>query len=395
MKSDKTLFNPNAFKVLKERGFIHSISHEKELQTALEKSPITFYLGIDPTADNLHIGHFFALCVFRILQDHGHRGILLLGNGTAMIGDPSFKNEMRRLISKEELDRNAREINSLLPRFIRVDGENPATIVHNGDWLRSVGFVEFGRNVCTHFNVAEMLAKDCYKARIGQGLTLFEMLYMPMQAWDFVVLNEKYNCTLQIGGSDQWANILAGSELGRKMSLADGKERPLMIAMCNPLLVKADGTKMGKTESGTLWVSRTENGAFDCFQHFMNVFDEDVERLLTFFTDLPVSEIKQMCKADIVTAKKFMAHAVTKRIHGDFTLNVPTQTIEIQKGANIVDILALTSLAKSKREAREFITAGAILIDNEKVTDINFIPTKKEFLVKKGKKTFLKIIIKN
>ena len=391
----KKEFKPNAFKFLKERGFIKDCSHPQELEKALEK-PVTFYLGIDPTADNLHIGHFFALRVFRILQEHGHRGILLHGNGTAMVGDPSFKNEMRKLMSKEELDRNAKEINDILHRFIILDGDNPAIIAHNGDWLRSVGFVEFMRNVGTHFNVAKMLSAECYKNRIKEGgLTFFEMGYMLMQSWDFVVLNDKYNCTLQIGGSDQWGNILAGSELGRKMSFANGKPRPLMFAMCNSLLVKADGTKMGKTESGVLWVSRTENGAYDCYQHFINVFDEDVERLLTFFTEMPIAEIKSLCQKDIIAAKKHMATAVTQMIHGTDAMldTIPTETITVPKGTNIVDILASTSIVSSKREARELITAGAILIDNEKITDINFVPGKKEFLIKKGKKTFLKIII--
>lgn len=333
---------------------------------------------------------------------------------------------MRKLLTQDEVDRNAREINALLNRFINLDGANPAIVVRNNDWFKTMGWVEFARNVGQHFNVAEMLTHDCYKNRMNKGLTLFEMCYMPMQAYDFIHLNDKYNCTLQIGGSDQWANITAGVELSRKMSLvetdtqnpqrvapaAPAVARPTMVGMCCPLLVKADGTKMGKTEKGTLWVSRGENISYDCYQYFVNVFDEDVERLMMFFTDIPPHEVQHMCMTDIVNAKKQMAFAVTAKIHGTkeaerardtsahlfgtgsgAPADVPTETVKIAKGANIVDILSATSVASSKREAREFITAGAISIDGEKITDINFVPKTTDLLVKKGKKTYLRIII--
>ncbi|MDR0461731.1 MAG: tyrosine--tRNA ligase [Christensenellaceae bacterium] len=390
--------NPsNAFNILHERGFIKDCTHTAELKKALEK-PITFYLGVDPTADNLHIGHFFALQVFKILQDHGHHGILLIGNATAMIGDPSGKTDMRQMMTQETVDRNAHEIASILDRFIDTKS---AKIVYNADWMKTENFVSFVREVVMNFPVAEMLTHDCYKNRLGNGLTLGEMCYMTMQANDFVHLNEKHNCTLQIGGSDQWANICAGVELGRKKALANGKPRPTLIGMCNPLLVKADGTKMGKTEKGVLWVSRGgTNAAYECYQHFINVFDQDVERLLRFFTDIPTADIAKMCKDDIITAKRLMAESVTKKIHGEGGLtrgnapweNIPTEKIKAQ-GQSLVDILALTSIIQSKREAREMITGGAILIDNEKITDLNYMPTKSVFTVKKGKKTFLKIVL--
>jgi len=410
MKNDNQ-FNPNAFNLLKERGFIHTASHEAEMKRALETSPITFYLGIDPTADNLHIGHFFALQIFRILQDHGHNGILLLGNATAMIGDPSFKNDMRKMMTQEEVNNNARGINALLHRFIDT---KKATIVHNADWFKTQLFVPFMRNVGTHFNVSEMLSKDCYKNRLGKGLTFLEMGYMLMQGYDFVHLNQAHGCTLQLGGSDQWSNILAGVELGRKMALDNGNQRPLMMGFCNPLLVKADGTKMGKTESGTLWVSSSKTGAYDFYQYFVNVFDEDVQRLLTFFTSMPIDEIKTICKKDIVASKKLMAFEVTKKIHGEDAARqaeltasmlfskqglapvsgTPTETIALPVGSLLVDILAMTSIIKSKREARELITDSAILVNNERITDVNFAPTMPEFFIKKGKKTFLKVVLK-
>ena len=409
-------FNKNAFELLQDRGFIHSVSHEKELKKMLE-TPTTFYLGIDPTADNLHIGHFFALQMFKILQDHGHKGILLIGNATAMIGDPSFKNDMRKLMTREEVEHNAREINGILHRFIALDGPNPAKVVHNADWIRKFGYLEFMRLVATHMNVSEMLSKDCYKNRLGAGLTLLEMGYMPMQAYDFVHLNQQYNCTLQIGGSDQWANILAGVDLARKMSYSQCESnqtpRPITVALCCPLLTKADGTKMGKTEKGVLWVNRDKTSVYDCYQYFLNVFDEDVERLLRFFTMISVADIKKMCATDIVAAKKLMAFEVTKKMHGEQAAkeaqataqqlfsgsndgeNAPTEKITAPRGCLVVDALAMTSIIKSKREAREFIEAGAILIDNQKVTDVSakLDPNKTEFLIKKGKKTFLKITL--
>jgi len=402
-------FNPNAYNVLKERGFIHSASHEAEMKAALEKGPLTFYLGIDPTADNLHIGHCFPLLVFKILQDHGHNGILLLGTATATIGDPSFKNEMRKPMTQEQTHANANKILDKVGRFIDLD---KTKIVYNGDWFDKINVMDFMGSIGTHFNISEMLAKDIYKNRLGAGLTMLELFYMSMQAYDAIHLNNEFGCTLQLGGSDQWANILAGSELGRKMSLANGKPRTTLFAMCNPLLLTADGKKMGKTEKGALWVTGGENLAYECFQYFYNQDDSYIEKCLLYYSDMPVAEIKSICKSDILVAKELMAFEVTKRVHGRTAAikaketskqlfqsgntcpaDLPTETIKADKGANIVDILALTSIVKSKREAREFIAAGAILIDNEKITDTNFVPTKTDFLVKKGKKTFLKIVL--
>jgi tyrosyl-tRNA synthetase len=409
-------FNKNAYDILTDRGFVMLTNDETAARKMLSENPVTFYLGIDPTADDLHIGHFFALQMFRILQDCGHRGVLLLGGATAMVGDPSFKNNMRSMLTKDQVDRNAREINGILHRFIALDGANPAIVVNNADWIRPRGYIDFMREVGVHFNVAKMLAADAYKNRIKEGgLTFLEMGYMLMQAYDFVHLNDTHGCTLQIGGSDQWGNILAGAELGRKMSFADGRARPTMVGICCPLLTKSDGTKMGKTEKGVLWVNRDKSSVFDCYQHFVNVYDEDVERLLRFFTMIPVTEIKKMCATDIVAAKKRMAYEVTKKIHGTDAAeeakataeqlfsgeghanseNAPTEAITLPRGSLVVDALALTSIIKSKREARELIAAGAITIDHEKITDpaATLDPAKGEFLIKKGKKTFLKIVM--
>ena len=297
-------FKDNAFELLEERGFVFQTTHLEETKEILKKGPITFYFGIDPTADDLHIGHFFALQMFKILQECGHRGVLLIGGATAMVGDPSFKSDMRKLLTQEEVDRNAREINSILHRFINVDGDNPAIIVNNADWIREKSFIDFLRDVGRHFNVAQMLTADAYKKRMEQGgLTFFEMGYMLMQGFDFVHLNDEFGCVLEIGGSDQWGNIIAGVDLSRKMAIMEGSDRPQLMGLTCPLLTNANGIKMGKTEKGTLWVSREKSSSFDFFQHFVNCMDEDVERLLRFFTKLPVEEIVSMCNKDIVKAK--------------------------------------------------------------------------------------------
>jgi len=408
-------FINNAFEQLEKRGFVFQTTHLEETKKVLKEGPITFYIGIDPTADDLHIGHFFGLQMARILQDCGHKCIVLVGGATALIGDPSNKTDMRKMLSKEEVARNAREIKGLLSRFIRLAGENPAIIVDNADWLKNETYIDFLRDVGVHFNVNEMLSKDLYKNRLKQGgLTFMEMGYMLMQSFDFVHLNDKFNCILQIGGSDQWGNICGGVELSRKMNFKDGKQRPLMMGLTCPLLTNADGIKMGKTEKGTLWVSREKTSAFEFFQHFVNCLDADVERLLRFFTKISVEEIKKMCNEDIVKAKKLMAFEVTKLVHGEkealkaketsenlftnggISEHMPTEKINVCGEINILDFLSKLSIIKSKSEARRLIAQGGITINNQKKMNIDEIfdcDSTKEFIVKKGKKEFLKVQI--
>ena len=310
-------FKNDAFEQLEKRGFVFQTTHLEETKKLLKEKPVTFYIGIDPTADDLHIGHFFGLQMARILQDCGHKCIVLVGGATALIGDPSNKTDMRKMLSKEEVARNAREISSIIKRFVRVTGDNPALVVDNADWLKPISYIDFLRDVGVHFNINEMLAKDLYKNRLQKGgLTFMEMGYMLMQSFDFVHLNDKFGCVLQIGGSDQWGNICGGVDLSRKINFRDGTQRPLMMGLTCPLLTNADGIKMGKTEKGTLWVSREKTSSFDFFQHFVNCLDADVERLLRFFTKIDVEEIKSMCKKDIVKAKKLMAFEVTKLVQG-------------------------------------------------------------------------------
>ena len=408
---EKDLFN-----ILKERGYVKDLTHEKEIIDLVNGGPMTFYLGIDPTADSLHIGHFFALTLFRWLQDFGHHGIVLIGGATALVGDPTGKSDMRKMLSKEEVKHNKEEVKELVKRFVRTDGDNPAIIVDNADWICDKTYVDFMRDIGVHFNVNNMLNSDCYKKRIEQGgLTFLEMGYMLMQAFDFVHLNKEHGCKLQIGGSDQWANILAGADLSRKIGFSEGKQIDPLFGWTCPLLIKADGEKMGKTASGTLWVSREKTTVFDFFQAWMNSFDEDVPRSLAFFTRLDMEVIDNMCKKDIREAKKLLAFEVTKLVHGEeealkaketseelfsdkgISDNMPTKTIEESElDINILDLLFNMELVSSKSEARRLIEQNGISINQEKENNVNRIITTDDFkdgfiIVQKGKKVFLKI----
>ena len=408
---EKDLFN-----ILKERGYVKDLTHEKEIIDLVNGEPMTFYLGIDPTADSLHIGHFFALTLFRWLQDFGHHGIVLIGGATALVGDPTGKSDMRKMLSKEEVKHNKEEVKELVKRFVRTDGDNPAIIVDNADWICDKTYVDFMRDIGVHFNVNNMLNSDCYKKRLEQGgLTFLEMGYMLMQAFDFVHLNKEFNCKLQIGGSDQWANILAGADLSRKIGFSEGKQIDPLFGWTCPLLIKADGEKMGKTASGTLWVSREKTTVFDFFQAWMNSFDEDVPRSLAFFTRLDMDVIDKICKEDIREAKKLLAFEVTKLVHGEeealkaketaeelfsnkgISDNMPTKTIkESELDINILDLLFNMELVSSKSEGRRLIEQNGISINQEKENNVNRIITKDDFkdgfiIVQKGKKVFLKI----
>ena len=411
-----------AFDILKERGYVYQATNEGKIKELLNSTePQTFYLGIDPTADSLHIGHFFALTMVRRLQKMGHHPIIVIGGATALIGDPTGKKDMRKMLTKEQVAHNKAEVKELVKRFVEVEGDNPALILDNAEWINPESYVDFMRNIGVHFNVNKMLATDCYKNRLEQGgLTFLEMGYMLMQAYDFVYLNEKYGCTLEIGGSDQWANMVAGVDLARKMDFMDEKEDRGLQALTCPLLVKADGEKMGKTASGTLWVSREKTTVYDFYQMFINSFDEDVERLLSFFSDFEIEDIKRMCKEDIRNAKKIMAFEVTKLVHGEEeALKVKkaseeifsnkgnsdnTETIKISKdviaqGINVIEILMLSNLFESKSEARRLIQQNGIKINGEKVTDIHMMIGSEQLdnntlLIQKGKKTFKKILFK-
>ena len=405
------------FDILKERGYIKDLTHEKEIVDLINGKPMTFYLGIDPTADSLHIGHFFALTLFRWLQDYGHHGIILIGGATALVGDPTGKSDMRKMLSKEEVSHNKQEVKELIKRFVKTDGYNPAIIVDNSDWISDKTYIDFMRNVGVFFNVNTMLLSECYKKRMETGgLTFLEMGYMLIQAFDFVHLNKEFGCTLQIGGSDQWGNIIAGVNLSRKIGFVENKKIDPLFGMVCPLLIKADGEKMGKTSSGTLWVSREKTTVFDFFQSWMNSYDEDVERSLSFFTRMEIEDIQKLCKKDIREAKRLLAFEVTKLVHGEEEANrarnialelfsnkidsVDMPQINLSKDKleiNIIDLLIEVKLVESKSEVRRLIEQGGIQLNKERLNDINKIIKKSDLndnyiVIQKGKKTFLKVI---
>lgn len=408
------------FEMLKERGYVYQATNEEKIKEMLNSDDAkTFYLGIDPTADSLHIGHFFALTMVRRLQKLGHHPIILIGGATALIGDPSGKKNMRKMLTKEQVEHNKAEVKELVKRFVDVDGDNPALILDNSEWINPQSYIDFMRNIGVHFNVNKMLATDCYKNRLEEGgLTFLEMGYMLMQAFDFVHLNEAYKCVLEIGGSDQWANMVAGADLARKIDFANGKEDRGLQALTCPLLIKADGEKMGKTASGTLWISREKTTVYDFYQMFMNSYDEDVERLLSFFSDYEIEDIKRMCKEDIRNAKKIMAFEVTKLVHGEEeALKVQqaseeifsnkgnsqnTDTIELSKdvlnnNSNVIDVLMLSGIFESKSETKRLIEQNGVSINGEKVKSIDMIITEdmledNALLIQKGKKKFIKML---
>lgn len=408
------------FEMLKERGYVYQATNEEKIKEMLNSDePKTFYLGIDPTADSLHIGHFFALTMVRRLQKLGHHPIILIGGATALIGDPSGKKDMRKMLTKEQVEHNKAEVKELVKRFVDVDGDNPALILDNSEWINPQSYIDFMRNIGVHFNVNKMLATDCYKNRLEEGgLTFLEMGYMLMQAFDFVHLNEAYKCVLEIGGSDQWANMVAGADLARKIDFANGKEDRGLQALTCPLLIKADGEKMGKTASGTLWISREKTTVYDFYQMFMNSYDEDVERLLSFFSDYEIEDIKRMCKEGIRNAKKIMAFEVTKLVHGEEeALKVQqaseeifsnkgnsqnTDTIELSKdvlnnNSNVIDVLMLSGIFETKSETKRLIEQNGVSINGEKVKSIDMIVTEdmledNALLIQKGKKRFIKML---
>ena len=400
------------FETLQERGYVYQMSNEENVKKIVNGKPTTVYVGIDPTADSLHIGHFFSLMMIKYFQDAGHKVIVLVGGATAMVGDPSGRTDLRKMLTKEQVEHNFNEVKALIERFVETTGENPATIVNNADWFKNYSYVDFMREIGKHFNVNKMLSNEAYARRLEEGgLTFLEMGYMLMQAYDFVYLNKKYGCNLQIGGSDQWGNMTAGTELSRKMAFEDGVEHNLECLTC-PLLTNSEGQKMGKTSKGALWVAREKTSVYDFYQYFYNVPDKDTETLLRLFTRIPLDEIKVLVNSDIVKAKKVMAYEITKLVHGkeeaDNAMNMatnifananfenmPTENVKVNGSIGILDFLSSTSLFKSNGEARRMIEQGGITIDDNKITDPKLVLEEKdEYIVKKGKKTFIKVLNK-
>ena len=403
----------SVYKDLMERGYIKQLTHEEEIKELLEKEKVTFYIGFDPTADSLHVGHFIALMFMAHMQKAGHRPIALLGGGTAMIGDPSGKTDMRKMLTKEEIDNNIDAIKKQMSRFIDFE-DDKALLVNNGDWLLNLNYVDFLRDVGVHFSVNRMLTAECFKQRLENGLSFLEFNYMLMQGYDFYVLNQKYGCTMQLGGDDQWSNMIAGMELIRRKA-----QKPAFAMTCT-LLTNSEGKKMGKTEKGALWLDSSKTTPYEFYQYWRNVDDSDVEKCLSLLTFLPMDEVRRLAALEgsqINEAKKVLAFEVTKLVHGEEEAkkakeasealfgsggnmeNVPTSTIGKDKiGAQILDILVENKIIPSKAEGKRLIQQGGLTLNDEKITDFSRVLNPEDiidgsFMVKRGKKKFNRIIV--
>ena len=401
----------NALKLLEERGYIEQLTHPKEMYELFETNKsIPFYIGIDPTADSLHVGHFVSLMVASHLQKCGHKPIILVGGGTASIGDPSGKTDMRKMLSREQIDANVASIKKQVEKFVSFEGKNAAIIVNNADWLLNLNYINFMREIGSLFSINRMLAAECYKQRLETGLTFFELGYMLMQSYDFLHLYNTYGCKLEIGGNDQWSNIIGGVDLIRKIGKDDS------FGLTFKLLTTKEGKKMGKTEKGALWLDANKVSPYEFYQYWRNIVDESVGKVLSLLTFLPMDEVNRLASLKdehINEAKKIAAFEITKLIHGEEAAkkaeeasnalfngqgsieNMPSTKIEDAK-ISIIDALLKTGIAPSKSQARTLITQNSISLNDSKITDCNYILSEKDFkegyaILKKGKKVFHKI----
>lgn len=406
----------NVYDVLKERGFIAQETHE-ELREILGKEKVTFYIGFDATADSLTAGHFLTVMAMMHMQQHGHRPIALLGGGTTMIGDPSGRSDMRNMLTVEDIQHNADRFKEQLSRFISFDNDQ-AILDNNANWLMDLGYIEFIREVGVHFSVNKMLTAECYKQRMEKGLTFFEFNYMLMQAYDFLVLNRKYGCTLEMGGNDQWSNILAGADLIRR------KEQKPAFGLTLTLLTTSDGKKMGKTQKGAVWLDPEKTSPYEFYQYWRNIEDAKVEECLGLLTFLPMDEVHRLGAlegAEINKAKEVLAYEVTKIVHGEeeaqkaqeaarslfaggaASANIPTleyDATQLEEGVDLITVLVDTKMCGSRGDARRNIQQGGVSVNDVKVTDFDYVVSSKDFdidgaiMVKKGKKSYYKIISK-
>lgn len=402
----------NVWDILEERGYIEQVTYGDELKQWLNKEKTTFYIGFDPTADSLHVGHFISLMVASHMQKAGHTPILLIGGGTAMIGDPSGKTDMRKMLTKETINHNVECFKKQMSKFLDFEGENKAIIVNNGDWLLGLNYIEFIRDIGVHFSVNKMLTAECFKQRLERGLSFLEFNYMLMQSYDFLELFNKYGCRLELGGNDQWSNILGGVELIRKV-----KQTPA-FGLTFKLLTNSEGKKMGKTVSGALWLDPNKTSPYEFYQYWMNINDDDVKKVLSLLTFLPMEEVNKLSSlqgSEINQAKKVAAYEITKIVHGEQEANKAKEASEALFGqggdnsnmpstqigksdftGNILDVIVLTNLAPSKSQARTLIAQGGISVNDMKITDINHIISESDFtdgyvILKKGKKVFHKV----
>ena len=401
----------NALKLLEERGYIEQLTPPKEMYELFDKKEsVPFYIGIDPTADSLHVGHFVSLMVASHLQKCGHKPIILVGGGTASIGDPSGKTDMRKMLSREQIDANVASIKKQVEKFVSFEGENAAIIVNNADWLLNLNYIDFMREIGSLFSINRMLAAECYKQRLETGLTFFELGYMLMQSYDFLHLYNTYGCKLEIGGNDQWSNIIGGVDLIRKIGKDDS------YGLTFKLLTTKEGKKMGKTEKGALWLDANKVSPYEFYQYWRNIEDESVEKVLSLLTFLPMEEVKRLSSLKdehINEAKKVAAYEITKLIHGEEEAkkaeeasnalfngkgsieNMPATKLE-DINISIIDALIKTEIAPSKSQARTLIAQNSISLNDNKITDCNYMLSENDFaegyaILKKGKKVFHKL----
>lgn len=400
----------NVLNILQERNYIEQMTHPQEMKELLEKEKIAFYIGIDPTADSLHVGHFVSLMVASHMQKCGHTPIILMGGGTAVIGDPSLKNDMRKMLTKEEINENVQSIKKQVEKFVSFEGDNAAIIVNNADWLTDLKYIDFMRDIGSKFTVSKMLAAECYKNRKDSGLTFFEMGYMLMQSYDFLHLYNKYNCKLEMGGNDQWSNIIGGVELIRKI----GKEDSFGLTF--KLLTTKEGKKMGKTEKGALWLNPKKTSPYEFYQYWRNIEDSSVYNVACMLTFLPMDEVnkfKSLKDEKINEAKKILAFEITKLVHGEDEAkkaeeaatalfegkgsieNMPT--CKLEKGnCTLAEALVQAKICASKGQAKTLISQGSVSLNDVKITDISYTLSNEDFndgfaILKKGKKVFYKL----
>lgn len=400
--------NVNVFDTLKERGFVAQCTNEAELRELFAKEQVTFYIGFDPTADSLHAGHFIALMAMAHMQRAGHRPICLVGGGTGTVGDPTGRSDMRKMLTDEDIEHNCECFKKQISRFIDFS-DGKAIMVNNGDWLRKLNYIDLLRDVGACFTVNRMLAAECYKQRWEKGLTFLEFNYMVMQGYDFLELNRRYGCKLEMGGDDQWSNIIAGVELNRR------KNNTTVYGLTNKLLTKSDGKKMGKTAGGALWLDAEKTSPYEFYQYWRNVDDADVEKCLSLLTFLPMTEVKKLASLEgskINEAKSVLAYEVTKIVHGEeeadkakkaaeslfggagAAADMPTVKVEIDK--KLLDVLTAGKVFASKSEGRRLIQQNGLSLNDVKVSDVDYILTDADFkdgeaIVKKGKKKYYKL----
>lgn len=399
----------NVFDTLKERGFIAQCTNEKELRELFDKERVTFYIGFDPTADSLHAGHFIALMAMAHMQRAGHRPICLVGGGTGTVGDPTGRTDMRNMLTDEDIEHNCECFKKQIARFIDFS-DDKAIMVNNGDWLRKLNYIDLLRDVGACFTVNRMLAAECYKQRWEKGLTFLEFNYMVMQAYDFLELNRRYGCKLEMGGDDQWSNIIAGVELNRR------KNNVAVYGLTNKLLTKSDGKKMGKTAGGALWLDAEKTSPYEFYQYWRNVDDADVEKCLSLLTFLPMEEVHRLSSLEgsaINEAKTVLAYEVTKIVHGEEEANKAKKaaealfggagntqdmpTVAAETGKKLLDVLTAGKVFASKSEGRRLIQQNGLSLNDAKVTDVDYILQASDFkdgeaIVKKGKKKYFKLV---